>query len=246
MPATSRRLLHLQYAIGRMAVFIAVPLVFLAMKMAGYRISDLRQFRQQVRKRMDDHKGPWLICANHLTLIDSVILTYAMAPGYLYMCRYRLLPWNLPEKMNFHHSKAIRIAYYLTKCMPVVRGGDRDEVRAIMEKCAYLMSKNESLMIFPEGTRSRKGRVNTDEYSYGAGRLICTIPGCRVMCIYLRGDGQATYGNLPKYKEKFYLQMTECRPRTVFRGLKAHRDCTRQVIQQLAEMEKNYFESRRQ
>ncbi len=246
METKSRRSLRFQYAMGRAAVFIAAPLVFLAMKIAGYRIRDLRQVRQRVQKLMEGHRGPWLICANHLTLIDSVILAYAMFPGYRYMFRYQLMPWNLPEKMNFNRSKAVRTACYLSKCIPVVRGGDRGEVKATLEKCAFLLSKGESLMIFPEGTRSRSGRVNTRDYPYGVGRMITTTPGCRVMCIYLRGDGQTTYSNFPKYREKFDVQVAECRPKTAFRGLKAHRECTRQVILQLAEMEKNYFESHRQ
>jgi len=242
MITEAKRSLYLQYFLGRVAVFITGPLILLAMKLAGYRIRELKEVRRTVQKLLDAHRGPWLICANHLTLIDSVILTFGMLPVHRYMFRYDLLPWNLPEKMNFYRSKAVRIACYLTKCIPVVRGGDRDEVRLTLERCDHLLRKGENLMIFPEGTRSRTGRVNATDFPYGVGRLICSTPGVRVMCIYLRGDGQTTYSDFPRHNETFGLRVTECRPKTGLKGLRAHRECTRQVIDHLAKMEKDYFD----
>lgn len=195
---------------------------------------------------MDHHQGPWLICANHLTLIDSVILAYAMMPIHRYMFQYKLLPWNVPEQMNFSSNIFVALACFLTKCIPIIRGGDRDAVKSTMAKCAYLLNKGENLMIFPEGTRSRSGRVNTEDFPYGVGRLVCNIPDCRVMAIYLRGDGQKTYSNFPRYKETFTMTVEEYRPITKLKGLRAQRDCSRQVIEHLSKMEKDYIESRGQ
>jgi len=113
-----------------------------------------------------------------------------------------------------------------------------------MAKCAYLLKKKENLMIFPEGTRSRRGRVNTEDYPYGVGRFICNIPGCRVMCIYLRGNGQETYSNFPKFGEAFTMAVEECQPKSQLKGLRAQKDCSEQVIRNLARMEKVYFDSR--
>ncbi|RJP38169.1 MAG: 1-acyl-sn-glycerol-3-phosphate acyltransferase [Desulfobacteraceae bacterium] len=235
--------LWFQYVVGRLMIAIAAPLVILAIKAARYRIRDIHAVRRRVRDLTADHPGPWLICANHLTLIDSVILAYAMFPAWKYVWEYRRLPWNVPEWMNFNRNPLVGLACFATKCIPVVRGGDRAAVRSTMGRCAYLLGRGESLMIFPEGTRSRNGRVNTAEFSYGAGRLFCGTPGCRVMCVYMRGDGQDTYSNFPRCNETFTVAVEECIPEVRSKGLRAHRDSASQIVNHLSEMERRYFAS---
>jgi 1-acyl-sn-glycerol-3-phosphate acyltransferase len=170
MDQKSKRTLYFQYLVGRLAVFAAAPLVLLAIRLAGYRMKNLKELRSKVSRLMDDHPGPWLVCANHLTLIDSVILLYAMLPVSRQMVRFDQMPYNLPEQMNFSSNKLVRVACYIAKCIPVQRGGDRDSVKLILEKCAYILGNGGNLMIFPEGTRSRSGRVNTEDFPYGTGR----------------------------------------------------------------------------
>jgi 1-acyl-sn-glycerol-3-phosphate acyltransferase len=228
---------------GRITIFITVPLVLLVMKVVGYRVNDLHSIRQKIKKMMRDHDGPWLICANHLTLIDSVILAYAIIPGYRYTFNYRLLPWNVPERMNFNKNMLVGLACFLTKCIPITRGGDREALKSTMAKCSFLLNMKENLMIFPEGTRSRLGRVNTEDHPYGVGRFICNVPDCRVMCIYLRGKEQKTYSKFPKFGETFTMAVEECRPKTAFKGLRAQKDCSEQVIRHLSKMEKVYIDS---
>lgn len=235
---------YFQYIIGRLMIFITAPLVVMAIKAARYRVYDINAVRRRIRDLTATHRGPWLICANHLTLIDSVILAYAMLPAWRYIFQYKLLPWNVPERMNFNRNPLVGLSCFLTKCIPVVRGGNRDAVRSAMGKCAYLLGKGENLMIFPEGTRSRDGRVNTAEFSYGTGRLFCGIPDCRVMCVYMRGDSQETYSNFPRYGETFTIAVEECRPETESRGLRGQRDCAAQIVKCLSEMEQRYFASR--
>jgi 1-acyl-sn-glycerol-3-phosphate acyltransferase len=246
MDLKSKVLLCVQILMGRIAIFIAAPLVLSAINIAGYQVKNIDTVRRKVRNLMRNHPGPWLICANHLTLIDSVILAHAMIPAYRYIFQYHLLPWNVPEYLNFNRNIFVGIACFLTKCIPVIRGGDRDVVKSTIGKCAYLLNKGENVMIFPEGTRARNGRINTVDFPYGTGRLFYNTPGCRVMCIYLRGDGQETYSDFPKKGEIFTMTVEECSPKTRFKGLKAHRDCTRQIIEHLSQMEKNYFNSCRQ
>jgi len=246
MDSRAKIFFYFQYFMGRLTVFIAAPLVFLAITAAGYRVRELNKVRKTIAKKMDNHHGPWLICANHLTLIDSVILAYAMIPIHRYMFQYKLLPWNVPEQMNFNSNIFVGLACFLTKCIPVIRGGDRDAVKSTLGKCAFLLNKGENLMIFPEGTRSRSGRVNTEDFPYGVGRLVCNIPDCRVMAIYLRGDGQNIYSNFPRYGETFTMTVEECHPRSGLKGLRAQRDCATQIVDRLSQMEKDYFKSHRQ
>ncbi|HMA66940.1 MAG TPA: lysophospholipid acyltransferase family protein [Desulfosalsimonadaceae bacterium] len=245
MNRKSRFSLFVQYATGRVAVFVTGPLVMGALRLAGYRLRDLRQVRRQVAQIMARHEGPWLICANHLTLIDSFILAHAMFPLHRYLLRYRLVPWNVPEHRNFNRNPIVAFFCYLLKCVPVKRGGERSEIKHTMEKCAHLLQKGENLMIFPEGTRSRTGRVNTEDFTYHVGRLYCKTPGCRVLCLYLRGDRQESYSSVPAFGEKFCISVSECQPHTQQKGLRAQRECAAQIVGCLAEMEEDWFALRR-
>jgi hypothetical protein len=237
---------YLQYFLGRFFVFIAAPLLPIIMKLLRYRVRNMASIRRTVRNLLKQHKGPWIICANHLTMIDSLILAWAMAPAYRYMLNYRMAPWNVPERNNFHRNYLVGWLCFLTKCIPITRRGKRKTVRTTLDKCALVLRKKQNLMIFPEGGRSRTGRIDIENFQYGVGRLVYQNPDCRVMCFYLRGDHQDQYSNFPRFGEKFSLQVSALSLSSTLKGLKAHRDCAQQIIVHLAKMEIDYFNSRGQ
>ena len=245
MGRTDKTRFQLQYLLGRIFVFIAAPVITIAVILCGYRVHNLTQMRQSISASFKKHKGPWLICSNHLTMIDSVFITYVMFPFYRYMFQYRLMPWNIPEKANLYRiHPLVAVLCYLLKCLPIERGGSRDSLNKSLEKCAYMLSRGENLTIFPEGTRARDGRINTTDFPYSVGRFIQMIPDCRVMCIYLRGDTQTAYSDLPALNETFYVAVTDFKPVSTLKGLKAQRDFARQIIEKLSAMEKTYFDAR--
>ncbi|MBW2648303.1 MAG: 1-acyl-sn-glycerol-3-phosphate acyltransferase [Deltaproteobacteria bacterium] len=242
MKKITKFLLYLQNVMGRLAIFVIGPLIFLAIKLMRYKVRDLNKTRKMAQNLFKKHRGPWMICPNHLTMIDSVVLAYAIAPLHGYMLNYRILPWNLPESANFQSNIFLAVICYLAKCIPISRGGDRREMKSTMDKCAYLLENGESLLIFPEGRRSRTGRVDTENFSYGVGRLIANATDCRVMCVYLRGDGQKTYSNIPRFGEHFTIRIETFSPDMENRGLKAQRSCARQIVERLSRMEQDYFD----
>jgi len=239
---TAKIRLYLQRFMGHLSIFIIAPFVFIAVKLMRYRVRDLNETRKVVQNLFKQHRGPWIVCPNHLTMIDSVILAYAMAPLHGYMLKYRILPWNLPERANFQSNIFLSVLCYLAKCIPISRGGDRRKMKSTMDKCAYLLKNGESLLIFPEGGRSRTDRVDTEDFSYGVGRLIANSTDCRVMCIYLRGDGQKTYSNIPEFGEHFTIRIETFSPDMENRRLKAQRSCAKQIVEHLSRMEKDYFD----
>lgn len=243
-PAAS---LRLQYRLGRLAVFMTGLITLLCVRVLGYRIRDIRQVREKCRREFREHRGPWIICANHLTMIDSVILAYGLQSFFRYMIDFRLLPWNLPEQQNFQRNIFLTAMCYLSKCIPIHRGGDRDEMKANLDKCSWVLAENQILMIFPEGGRSRTGRIDRESVSYGVGRFIKDFDGCRVMCVYLRGDGQDGYSTIPKFGEKFTMTVETFRPERVeVNGLRAQRVYAEQIMERLSRMEEDYFASHRQ
>jgi hypothetical protein len=238
-----KALLAIQNGLGRLTAILLAPCCFALIRLMGYRIRDLKAVRAACRREFRRHEGPWLICANHLTMVDSAILSYAMLSLGSHVSAYRWIPWNLPERNNFRNPLLMMLCY-LSKCIPVQRGGPRTEMKQTLAKCAYLLSRRQRLLVFPEGGRSRTGRIDREQFSYGVGRFLDNgQENLRVMCLYLRGDRQVSYGRIPVFGERFTVLVDVFRPeKSVMTGLRAQRDYAGQIIGRLADMEEHYFE----
>ncbi len=246
MNTRSRWMLHLQNILGRLAIIFVAPFYFILARAMHYRIRNLRELRRQCAAEFAGHKGPWIICANHLTMVDSFMLSYVSFSLIGHMIHYKRLAWNLPERSNFQSNPFLAVLCYLSKCIPVDRGGSREKMKQVLDQCVYLLRHRHAIMIFPEGGRSRTGRVDKDNFSYGVGRFIQEVEDCKVMCIYLRGDKQHQYSLIPAWGDKFYAQMEVLHPaRVPQEGLRAQRAYAAQIIQKLAQMEGTYFAAHR-
>lgn len=234
--------LRLQEWVARVTSLIIVSLYFLFLKYRGYTMRDVTLLRKKWRQLMKEHPGPWIICPNHLTMIDSLIVTYGLFSFFDHFRYYMRVPWNLPEQVNFYKNFWLKCACYLAKCIPIRRGGSREEVLETLAKCHQLLREKKNLLIFPEGGRSRTGRINQENFTYGVGRFVDDHPDCRVLCVYLRGDDQVTYSYFPVRGERFTMLIEPFVPvRTGLQGLRAQRDYARQIIYVLARMEEKYF-----
>lgn len=245
MGRRERFLLGLQYILGQIAVVATAPLYFIFVRLMGYRIRDLKRVRKKIRRMFLEHDGPWIICPNHLTMIDSIILSYGMASLADHILHFRRVPWNLPERKNFQRSVLLAGLCYLSKCLPVDRGGSREELQLLLEKCRWVLERGQNLLIFPEGGRSRTGRVKRENYSYGVGRFVEECHRCRVMLIYLRGDKQQSYSLIPKFGDRFTMVAEVFDPgRMEGSGLRVQREYARRMIDRLAVMEDACLASR--
>jgi hypothetical protein len=246
MDTKSKTALHLQEFIGRLTIIFIAPLYFLLTRILFYRVRDLREIRRQSTAEFAKHKGPWIICANHLTMVDSFLLGYATFSLRQHITGYKRLPWNLPERRNFQSNILLVLLCYLSKCIPIDRGGPREKMKKALDKSVYLLRNNNSVMVFPEGGRSRSGRIDKESFSYGVGRFVKDVENCKVMCIYMRGDKQHGYGSIPSWGDKFSAQIEVFTPQPIEEtGLRAQREYAAQIIRRLAQMEENYFAEHR-
>ncbi len=222
-----------------------VPLAAAVLRFGlGYRIRDAERLRKRYRELTAGGAGPILLCANHLTLIDSFLVGWALgSPGW-YLRQFDRLPWNTPEATNFAFGAWSRVASYLGKCIPVVRGGKREEVAAVLAQVVHLLERGEVALMFPEGGRSRSGRVDVDAAAWGVGRVVAAVEGCRVLCVYLRGERQETWSSIPARGERFHVELSCIEPKTDLRGARGSRELARQITAQLARMEEEYFDAR--
>lgn len=210
----------------------------------GYKIRDLRAFREKMRQVVRQDK-PLIICANHLTKIDSLIILWAIGSLPFYFRHFKKFAWNLPEKERYFHSLALRLFCYIGCCIPVSRGGDRQSVNESMNKILYLVENQHLTMIFPEGKRGLKGRIDTQDYSYGVGRIIQNTPNCQVLCVYMRGMHQDQKSDFPQKGETFYIDGAVITPQSQQKGMRQVRALSKEVIEQLSHMENHYFDQNR-
>lgn len=241
---SERARLILQRLLGRIFLIpIGIPVLFCLRYICRYRIENIHETRKAFRKICRENR-PLIICANHLTMIDSVILIWALASLPSYFSQYRLLTWNVPAVENYAHKIRHRIFSYLTKCIPIDRVGTSEHIGAVLGKIRWLVARGEVVTIYPEGTRSRSGRIQVESVTYGIGKILQALPSCDVLCLYLRGDRQETYSFYPKRGEHFHLQMERITPSSVHTGRRAIRDLSIQTISKLKEMEDRYFQSK--
>lgn len=244
----SRRVIYqhaFQREVGRIiAPFWIGPLVFFMRFVLGYKIEGAGELRERFRTLRAESEGPLLICPNHLTLIDSLIVSWALAPWWHYTLHYDDLAWNTPERKNFARTGVTRLLIFMAKCIPISRGGAREQVGRVLSRVTYLLNRGEIAMVFPEGTRSRTGRVTGESVAWGVGRIISNTPGCRVLCVYSRGDTQESWGSIPNMGDRFFVEMECFEPKSDARGARRSLDLAKQVLGRLAKMEEAYFDGR--
>jgi 1-acyl-sn-glycerol-3-phosphate acyltransferase len=233
--------LRVQEVVSQALVLLTYYSLLGWLRFRRYRIPDLSRARAEFAALERGRRDGLLICANHLTLIDSLIIQWALAPGWRLFVQPRWFTWNLPDKHNITANVFLRLLGYLGKCVPVVRKGSPEEARRTLDKVAYLLSRGQSVLVFPEGGRSRVGHVDPERVMYGVGRMLQEAPGARVLCVFARGVGQREHGNYPRPGERFFVRLAALSPETTFQGMRADRDLAMQIVGRLTEMEQEYF-----
>jgi hypothetical protein len=247
LPARERAALLVQLCVSRLLSPLWIPLTSAIMRFGfGWRVDPAERAaaRQEYLRLRRESPAPLLICANHLTMFDSFVIGWAIGFGRDYLRDFGALPWNTPERVHFASTWWKRILAWLYKCVPVKRGSDRAEVAKVLEKVRFLLARGETALVFPEGGRSRSGRVEVEAAAYGVGRLVTSLPGCRVLCVYLRGEGQDSWSKLPRRGERFHVALCCFEPKSDQRGLRGSLDVARQITTRLAELEQRYFHGR--
>ena len=101
-------------------------------------------------------RGPAVIVANHLSLLDILVLYGLFRPfkwiSKAELFRVPILGWNM----------------WLNDYVPVWRG-DRESVRRMMDHCRRHLDRGSPVLLFPEGTRALDGRLQ--RFKDGAFRL---------------------------------------------------------------------------
>lgn len=223
-----------------------------------YKISNIRKLRKQfqvITKKAN--KYPLLICPNHLTYIDSLLLIIICNSFFGYLRNFNTLVWNFPKINNVKKNWFYRIFGYLGKCIFINFEKPNNNNDQIINIAKYLLSKGQYIMLFPEGHRSKNGKIDLINFTYGVGKLVKEMLNIKVLCVYLRGNNQIYSSNYPIKGEQFYCKMELFDPldndNCKQNGLKINtqkitnsssriiRNISKNIIEHLAKMEQNYF-----
>lgn len=238
-----------RHARQRLVSTLAAPLwvgasVLLMRFWYRYRIADVERVRARYRGLRGQSDAPMLVCANHLTLVDSFLVAWALGDGTYWLTHPRELPWNTPESTNFARTRIARLLIFLAKCIPITRGGAREDVAEVLDRVKHLLMEGETALIFPEAGRSRSGRVEESTAAWGVGRIVGAIDGCRVLCVYSRGRQQETWSDFPAKGDTLDVNLACIEPKSDARGVRRSRDIGQQIVRQLQCMEEDYFNAR--
>lgn len=233
---------HIQRWIGLLAMVPFCGLLILMIKWYfKFKIENHAELRKLYRQLTRD-RTPLMICANHLTYIDSILMIYAFANHWRYTFNYRLLSWNLPA-LEYSKVFFFRLVGLTAKCIFIDRGGSPTHHREILDVVRYWLERGEPVTIFPEGKRSRIGRFDDRKLAYGIGKIISHMKECRVLCVYMRGDRQDEYSNFPKKGSRFRLSTELLHLRPQGNPRENVSIITRQIADQIKKMEEEYFQA---
>jgi len=96
--------------------------------------------------------GPVIIASNHLSFIDSIVIPLAVPRQVRFLA-----------KAEYFEGKGLRgrgtaLFFRLIDAVPVRRTGNRDSMRSL-ELALEVLREGTAFGIYPEGTRSRDGRL---------------------------------------------------------------------------------------
>jgi len=165
-----------------------------------------------------------LLLSNHQTMIDSFLVGLtAYYPHHL--ARPYLIPWHPAAEENFFKNRLVAWFFDLLKCIPV-RPGRRD-LKAVYRSMRAL--KTGTMILFPEGTRTRDGSVGKGRP--GAGFVIL---GEQPKVVPVAIDGMARIlpigRSFPAFGKRLYVCFGEPMDFSEFAGEERSKETAQRIV----------------
>lgn len=244
IPAARQKQLRWQRRLGRLAFALVGPgCVFTMRVLRNNRLVGAARARRVYAEALATGR-PIVIAANHLTMVDSGFLHWALSPLWRYLADYRRFSWNVAAVEHFGGNLFLRALVYFGKTLPIDRFNDEAARREVLHELEWLVSSGDVLTIFPEGMRSPTGRVDVAQATYGVGQILMGLERPLVLCAYLRGRRQEAASAVPAWGDTVDIRVEPLEPSTPHTGLRAVRDLSRQVVGRLKAMEDDWLAQR--
>jgi phosphopantetheinyl transferase (holo-ACP synthase)/1-acyl-sn-glycerol-3-phosphate acyltransferase len=238
----------------RVSRAVAVPLSFFVAATVRFRFryklpDEIDRIRAAIWEKLDAHDGPVIWAANHLTLIDSFLVYWAVFPLSRAL-EDRRIPWSTPEYTNYYRlggpwkSSFIRALLYGCRCIPFLRGGEDAASEAFrqkaFDKCAWLLREGGAVFVYPEAGRSRSGWLEARRPKDFLGKLALEVPAAKFLCVYLRAETQMGTTVRPPDGDRFRLVVDlidGARP-----GETNPREVSQRLFDRLAAMQREWWQ----
>ena len=157
-----------------------------------YRSSPLWHVKVEGLERID-RRQPYVIVTNHQSMLD-IPLMYVLPLNFKWVSKKEVQKIPIFGQVLMMHGD-----------IPVKRGS-ASSAREMMRKSAERLSRGTSVIIFPEGTRSRNGRIGP--FKEGAFRLAAGS-GVPILPVVHEGNGSVTEGWRVKMPHRFTVRVLE-------------------------------------
>ena len=187
--------------------------------------------------------GSWpntLLLSNHQSMIDSMPIGSAgFYPRSL--IKPYLIPWHPAAYENFYKHPTLAWLSFHFRCIPV-RPGRRD-LKALVRMIDVLPYG--TMCIFPEGTRSRTGKVRDGKPGPGL-LILATEP--RVVPVAIEGmqDVLPIGSSIPKIGKRIWIKFGEPVDYSEFIGRPRTRETAQEVVDKVMESIRALHEELRQ
>jgi len=204
-----------------------------------YDVIDIKKTREFYKEITKDPR-PLLICSNHLTYIDSILIIWMFGHPLWYLTHLDKISWNLPNA-KYAKNPFFRFVGYFGKCMFIERKGSLAHSNKVLEQAISILKREQVLTIFPEGRRSKTGRFETDKLVFGPGRVFSEVNDCRVLCVYVRSNKQNGASSLPPKNSVFKPLFRFITPETSKSGYEGYKEIVSQIGASIKELEVQHF-----
>lgn len=250
LEAEEVKALRFQWRLSRaLVVPVSLAVIGIARFALKYRLDDdIDAVRAGIWAKLDAHPGPVIWAANHLTLIDSFLVYWAVFP-ISRLVEDRRIPWSTPEYTNYYklggpvQAALVRALLYLCRCIPFLRGGEDAASESwrqkAFDKCAWVLREGGAVFVYPEAGRSRSGWLEPRRPKDFLGRLALEVPGSKFLCVYLRADGQIATTAAPAKGSR--LRVTADLIEGVLPGETNARDISQRLFDRLAGLQLEWW-----
>lgn len=132
-------------------------------------------FRLKVKGKENIPEGPVIVCANHTSFLDPVVLAIGVG---------KKIPLRFMAKKELFSNKILLPILNAIGAIPV----NRETVDlATIRSSLNVLKQGDKLMLFPEGTRIREENASRENVKMGAGMLAARA-GVNVVPVYISGN----------------------------------------------------------
>jgi len=250
LEAEDVKTLRRQWLLSRaLVVPVSLTVIAIARFYFRYRLEqNIDAIRADIWAKLDAHDGPVIWAANHLTLIDSFLVYWAVFPTSR-LIEDRRIPWSTPEYTNYYklggpiQSAFVRGLLYLCRCIPFLRGGEDAasenwRIKAF-EKCAWVLKEGGAVFVYPEAGRSRSGWLEPKRPKDFLGKLALEVPSSKFLVVYLRSERQISTTAAPPRGDR--LRVAADLIPGVLPGETNARDISQRLFNRLAELQQEWW-----